>query len=136
MAVLRSGVSELDVARMFLESSEYQSRHSSNTSFISALYVDLLGRPVDNATLTNWDHALQNGMSRDTLIRIILTSDEMFLKIIDENYQNILHRTANPGEEQAWLISLKNGTVSPGNLTEQILASLEFYTMAVAASQN
>jgi uncharacterized repeat protein (TIGR01451 family) len=136
IAILRSGVSETEVIRMFLNSTEYQSAHADNVSFITGLYTDVLGRIVDGATLTHWEQALQGGMSRDALIRLILTSDEALGKVVDEDYQNILHRPSAPSERQGWLAQLKSGQITPDSLTQQFLASAEFYNMAVAASQS
>jgi uncharacterized repeat protein (TIGR01451 family) len=133
VAVLRAGVSESNVVHMFLASGEYQAAHASDASFISGLYQDVLGRNVDAGGLAAWEPVLQTS-GRDVVITGILQSNELYLSVIDQTYQNILHRQPSASEEQAWLAGLRSGEVTTGTITQSFLASGEFFALAAAAS--
>jgi hypothetical protein len=135
VGALQAGADTLTLARALLDSPEYQAAHSSDVSFISGVYADLLGRSVDGGGLVYWEQALQGGTSRDTLVVTLTHSPELDLKLIAENYNNILHRPASAADEQGWLAAMQMGQVNSSTLTQAFLASGEFYNMAVAASQ-
>jgi uncharacterized repeat protein (TIGR01451 family) len=135
VSVFNSGANEMDVVQMLVSSPGYQALHPDNASFVTALYNDLLARPVDATALTFWTQQLQNGVSRSTVISSILHSGESYLRVIDTGYANILHRGADPGGRSSWLSAFQTGQVNVGTFSEDLLASPEFYNLAVQASR-
>jgi uncharacterized repeat protein (TIGR01451 family) len=136
IGVFDSGATETDVVRMMVAGPAYQALHPDNTSFVTALYSDLLARPVDSGGLSSWTQQLQNGASRDAVAGALLHSDESYLRIIDNGYVNILHRGADPGGRAGWLSQFRSGQVNVTTFSEDLLASPEFYNLAVQASQS
>jgi uncharacterized repeat protein (TIGR01451 family) len=136
VSVFDNGANELAVVQMMVSSAAYQTLHPDNVSFVSALYGDLLGRNIDGASLTYWTGLLQSGVSRSTVIGAILNSDESLLRIIDTSYVNILHRGADMAGRMAWLNMFHTGQVDPSSFSKVLVASGEFYAMAVQASQS
>jgi uncharacterized repeat protein (TIGR01451 family) len=133
--LFRAGYSEMDVVRLILDSGEYQANHPTNDIFIAGLYADLLGRTPDPADVTALEQVLQSGTSRDAVIQGFLHSDEESLSVIDSTYVSVFHRSADPAGQQAWLNAFRSGAASGATITQQFLASDEFFAMAVAASQ-
>jgi uncharacterized repeat protein (TIGR01451 family) len=135
VSVFRAGASEADVARMIFAIGS-QANGTSAGDFISALYQDILNRPVDAAGLAYWQQVLQSGVSRDAVIRLIMNSDEANLLVINGNYLNILHRPADAASQQFWLGLMRSGRATAGTLSQALLASGEFFNLAVIASQS
>jgi hypothetical protein len=136
VTLLMNGVSEVEMARMFLLTAEYQATHADNTSFINGLYSDVLGRAADQAGMAYWTQALQNGATRDAVARQILTSAEAYTKILECNYAHFLRRSLDANGRQFWLSVLQSGQASPGTVSEMILASDEYFRLATIASQS
>jgi uncharacterized repeat protein (TIGR01451 family) len=135
VGVFDSGAGETAVARMLLSSPAFQALHPNDGDFITTLYSDLLGRTVDAGSLAFWQQQLQSGVSRAAVVGALMNSDEAFLHIIDTNYVNILHRGADPGGRQHWLAAFRSGQASADSFSQMLLASGEFYGLAVLASQ-
>jgi hypothetical protein len=75
---LRNGFSQADLLTTFISSPEFQLRFnaSSNTAFVTLLYLNALGRPPDPDGLTFWVNYLNNGLARSLLLQIFLNSPE------------------------------------------------------------
>jgi hypothetical protein len=135
VAAFAAGATEAQLVHSLVDSPEYQAAHASDSSFIGSLYVELLGRSVDPTGLSVWQSFLQNGGSRDAVVTALMNSTKFDQKIVDQNYQNLLHRSPSAGEQQVWVAALQSGAISPSTLSQDLLASPEYYAMAVAASQ-
>src|SRR5262249_47715955 len=122
---LLNGATEQDVAAQLFASGEYQAAHPSDPVFIAALYQQLLSRDPSNAEISGWVQALQNGLSRNAVIRAFLTSSEFYTNIILCDYKSLLNRDADAAGEQAWLSALTSGRMTLQNMTEAFLASGE-----------
>jgi hypothetical protein len=133
--MLQSGVSEGDVARMIIDSGEYQALHPDNSSFVLALYGDILGRAPTAAEAAAWVGLLQSGTTRDAAARAFLTSSEAYMIMLNCDYMHILHRSPDPAGEQVWLQLMASGQETPAMVSEAFLASDEFYAQAAAASR-
>jgi methionine-rich copper-binding protein CopC len=73
----RDGMELADIAVAFTQSVEFaQSAQSSDTSFLTALYQNALGRAPDASGLAYWNAQLASGMSRDQVLSSISTSGE------------------------------------------------------------
>jgi hypothetical protein len=124
------GASEIDVQAGFLQSAEYRTSHSDNSSFLAGLYGDILGRAADNAGLADWGRALQGGMSRGQVAKSFLTSGEADVLALDNYYQNFLHRSGDSTGFASWLGALKNGRTSLDLVAQTFLSSDEFYAFS------
>jgi hypothetical protein len=102
------GQSEIQVQEGIIASQEFQTANSSNTAYVTALYLDILGRPPDPAGLAFWQGQLQSGASRQQVALGILSSDEARLRLLDSYYLTLLHRPPDTPGEQFWLNRLRD----------------------------
>jgi hypothetical protein len=128
-----AGATEVDVMRGLLTSAEYQATHASDTSFVSGLYSQVLGRAADPAGQAAWLLALQNGVSRPALAQAVLTSAEADRRVVDQYYMSFLNRAADPAGEQAWTDVLVSGRATLESVGESILASDEYFSRVAGA---
>jgi hypothetical protein len=126
-----NGMSEAEVARQLVLSPEYQATHSGNMTFIAGLYADVIGRQASPAEMASWNQALQSGLTRAALASIIINSAEVNKGIVDMYYATILGRPADTPSEQAFVAGLTSGQYTTDTVAEILLASDEFYAMAV-----
>src|SRR6185437_8885885 len=61
---LQAGAGEPAVVQGIIASPEYQSQHATDTSYVGALYLQVLGRQGTAEELAFWDAVLASGMSR------------------------------------------------------------------------
>lgn len=132
---LMNGVSEIQISRMFIASAEYQSLHADNAAFITGIYADILGRPVESSGLQFWQTTLQNGATRDNVANAILTSGEAYSRHLDRAYGTFLGRAVDQAGKQFWLSALQNNQITYGAVHILILASDEYFAMAAEASR-
>jgi hypothetical protein len=66
-----------------------------NQLFVSQLYQDLLGRPVDDTGLAAWSGMLDAGATRSQVVLDIENSDEFRSNEVEAVYQRLLHRGAD-----------------------------------------
>jgi Domain of unknown function (DUF4214) len=142
VSFLENGGSELEIARMFLKSPEYQGEYADNSPFIESLYQTVLGRTASVSELANWLAFLQSGGTRDQAEVDFLTSLEHYKDIVDNYYSALLDRGASTGEEGAWTNFLRAASTAPNGVpqavldqfAETILASDEFFARASMSS--
>jgi serralysin len=69
-SALKSGQSLLQISDGFTGSAEFQQKYGSlnNTSFLTLLYNNVLGRNPDDTGLTNWVDALNTGKTRAEVV--------------------------------------------------------------------
>src|SRR5262249_35269858 len=128
--LMLSGATEYDVQRMIIASPEYRSLHPDNVSFLNGVYNDVLARAIDPIGQSGWQSAMQNGMSRDDVARLVLTSPEHEMQVVDFYYQAFLERQAQPTERQGWLAYLLQSSPTPDQVAELFLASGEFFSLS------
>jgi len=105
-----AGATEEGVELGILEAPEFMSAHASNSSFLNALYQELLNRAPDAVGFASLSASLQSGVARSAVISAFLTSDEYRLDVIDAYYAQLLHRAADTGGAQHWLGVYDSGT--------------------------
>jgi hypothetical protein len=96
---------------------------------VNGLYVHYLKRSADTMGLQGWTNLLAGGGTIEQVIDGIVSSPEYFALQGNSNsgfvkglYQDILGRTASPGEVQGWVNALSGATraqVAMGFLTSQ-----------------
>ncbi len=128
---LAHGETETQIAASLLASTEYfQTRGAGvDSRFLNAIYRDALGRALDDAARTFWTQALQAGLPRTDLVRLMLGSDEFRRRVVGELYGELLDRPADPAGEAAFA-----GWLAAGGRREQVAAALaasdEFFARA------
>jgi SdrD B-like domain/Domain of unknown function (DUF4214) len=124
---LLSGATELDVMQAILTSAEYQASHASNVSFLTGLYVQVLGRSPDMVGETAWLQLLQNDLTRGQVVADFLTSTEATEHFLGVNYLTLLGRPPDSAGEQYWLSLIADGQTSLDTVAVAIAGSDEFF---------
>ncbi|GEO41054.1 hypothetical protein SAE02_52020 [Skermanella aerolata] len=128
----------------FTNSTEFLNRYGSpdNTTFVTLLYKNVLGRTPDAGGLTNWTNALAAGMSRaDAVLGFSESVEDMEkskatvekgLWLSDDNaakvarlYHTTLNRLPEAGGLENWTAALRSGS-SLLQITDGFTGSAEF----------
>jgi hypothetical protein len=124
---LRAGATFQQVEAQIIGSDEFFIRNGATIGgFLNALYVDVLGRPVDAAGLSFWGTALAFGGSRIGVALLVNTSAEADLVNVTNLYRTFLGRNPDPLGLSVFTNALETGT-RLGAVTATILASNEFF---------
>ena len=91
----------------------------NNPNFLSAIFQDLLGRPVDPSSQTFYLNYLAGGGSRSQVATDLVGSSEYRSRLVEDDYLKFLHRPADP-------TGLNSGVnyLAAGNTDEQYIALL------------
>jgi hypothetical protein len=81
--------------------------------------------------LASWQAAAQGGVRREALADAFLQSPEKQLKFVDGYYADFLGRAGEPSGVAAWMAAMQSIQLSPEQVAEAFLASVEFYDRAV-----
>ena len=125
---LQHGGPILGLVDSLMNSAEYNALFSSDSSFVQAIYGDILGRLATPAEISNGVAAIQGGTTRSNLIAYLLTCDESNQRIVFGAYGEILARIDN---DTASYDAIKNG-LSPIALAIGLFGSPEFAQRANA----
>jgi uncharacterized delta-60 repeat protein len=94
--LLASGGTLEQVEAVLLGSPEYLNRvGGTNDAFLTALYRDVLGRPIDPSGSSGYTFALGHGSSLADVAGAVLTSGEADVLRVQGYYQSFLHRPAD-----------------------------------------
>jgi subtilisin family serine protease len=126
LQVLRNGGTETDVLHGILTSSEYNSLHVSNGSFVNGLYTDVLGRPPTAVELAA-DEQLMLHESRASVAHAVLSTREYLGALVDHDYRAFLGHGATATAARSAISALQAGTETPVTLGVSILASDEYF---------
>jgi hypothetical protein len=126
---LEAGGSLEQVAASILGSPEYfvDRGSGSNDGFLTALYLDVLGRSVDPSGRAAWDQALAAGASQAQVAAAILGSLEYQQGLIQSFYTQFLHRPADPGGLATFVSALQLGARDE-QIIIAIMASDEYFS--------
>jgi uncharacterized protein GlcG (DUF336 family) len=108
----------------------FQSRAGgSNDGFLTALYQDVLHRAVDPSGQAAFSQALNQGVGRDQVASVLLSSPEYHQLIVESFYQQFLHRAADPPG-----LSVFAGSLDAGGRDEWVVVAIvgsnEYYAGA------
>ncbi len=106
-----------------------QQGFSGNSAYLCQLYMDELHRPVDSSGLSTFGSYLNSGGSRYVVAYLLDTSAEYRTHLINNIYQRLLNRSADPGGFNAFFGALGAGTTDELVLSE-IAGSPEFFNDA------
>jgi len=127
---LGNGGTAAAVEAIMLGSPEYFQFHgSTNNSFLSAVYQDVLNRGLDPTGALVWGNELTAGTSRTTVATQILASLESDRDIVEGNYNRFLHRVADPNGLSYFVNQLQGGTANEVVIAE-IVGSTEYFNRA------
>jgi len=130
---LAKGTSLEAVKAAFFASDEYQAQHQQGgvAGYLTALYHDILGRPIDPVGRDASLQALALGASPSQVAGVILVSPEANRLLIEGVYQQFLGRAASPSDSQDWLGFLSSGHDDTA-LLNGVLVSQEYFNRAAA----
>jgi hypothetical protein len=106
-----------------------------NQRFITNVYMDLLGRPVDPAGLAKWTQQLDAGTDRVTVVLRIETSQEYLVDQVTKAYMLLLKRAPDPTGLNCFLIDLQNGGTIEQMMAD-IAGSPEYFTKRAMGNNN
>lgn len=99
------------------------------STYVTAVYQDLLGRTPDAAGLQAWTTMLSAGTPRVTVANAITYSDEYRGRLISESYQAYLGRGPDPTGHRNWIDAMRYG-LTIQQMEAGFLASDEYYAKA------
>lgn len=131
---LLAGVSEVEIVATFVSSAEYTATHPTAESFVNGLYQDVLGRAADSAGAATWTQIVASGArNRAAVAYYFLTSEEAYLKALDDYYRHFLGRPADPAGLAGLLTVLEDGS-NPAAIAAVFLSSPEYFQRAQIAT--
>ena len=110
-AQLAAGATLESVAASLIGSDEYYHNRAGGSAdgFLSALYQDALGRPVDAGAKAYFEKLLSAGTTRGAVASIVLDSDEHRARQVQNYFELYLDRAATSGSTTFWLAFLRQG---------------------------
>jgi hypothetical protein len=124
---LAAGGTDEQVAVTLTGSAEYfQTRGgSTNDGFLSALFQDALGRPIDAGARTNFNQQLAAGVTRGQVAAAIFGSTEYRQDLVGSFYLRFLRRPADSGGLASFVLALGNGAKDE-DVIAALIASAEY----------
>jgi hypothetical protein len=128
LAAFASGATDEQIENTILASPEYfQTRGGgTNAGFATALYQDVLGRGIDNGALQNANHLLAGGGNRLALTQLVQFSPEQDAHHVNDLFQQLLRRDADPGAVDAFTAAHQSGATDE-QIAEAIASSDEYF---------
>jgi streptogramin lyase len=111
LAFLTAGGTKVQLEAIVAASPDYfQTRSgSSNTGFLAAIYLDLVGHAIDPATLSSESLQLAHGMSRSIIALAVATSRPAETRRVQGYYQMFLNHPADAAGLNRWLNVARGG---------------------------
>jgi hypothetical protein len=133
--LLKAGVTVETVAEIMLDSPEYRGLHGgTNAGWLSGVYQDVLGRPIDPVAQATWLPLLQSGtLTRAVVADVVLHSVEYHRSLVDQAFVELLDRPADPLGE-AFGTNLLNQGFTDEQLIAVIASAPEYYAKTLNAS--
>ncbi|MCI0640450.1 MAG: choice-of-anchor E domain-containing protein [Gemmataceae bacterium] len=125
---LRGGDSEIDLTIAVLTSEEYQTLHPTAGRLIGGFYMDIVGELPD---LSVSQQLTQSNEPTSEIVQSLVFSDEGLANSVNDVFRATLRRSATADEITQWSAELEDG-LTPGELTQQLLASDEFLQLALS----
>ena len=123
MRFLGMGGSYFQLEATITSSQEYfQRAGGTNDGFLSMLYQNALSRAIDSVGQSLGSQALNNGASLMDVADVVFTSQEGLQDLVESDYNQFLHRTADPAGLSAATTALQQRIqqqMQQMNLTQQ-----------------
>jgi hypothetical protein len=118
---LASGATVEDVGAGILGADENFGKFGGGTQagFVSAVYQDVLNRPVEPSAVSYWDGVFAGGATPAQVAESVLTGDEARADLVQNSYQSLLGRPAGDDGVAYWVPFLRQGT-----RREEVLAGI------------
>ena len=127
--IQQRGLSAQQVTAGFLGSTEFNADHASDTSFLQALYTDILGRTGAAPEVAAWMGFMGAGMSRAEVVELSLDSTEADRRAVNGLYEFVLGRFADePGLDVQ--VALLGGSMTMDQLDIAFFGSSEYLARA------
>jgi hypothetical protein len=129
VAFLQNGGSNERLAATLAGSAEYfrGPGGNSNDTFLNALYVDALQRPVDLNALLNLKAGLDTGaLTTAQVALMVLSSQEYTSTFVNNAYQTFLRRPADAGGLEFGINAIRNGGASDADYIAFLVGSSEY----------
>jgi ELWxxDGT repeat protein len=124
---LGTGATDQQVQAFLIGSPEfYANSGGTNNGFLSNLFLDVLGRPIDAGALTAFNDQLNAGTSRSAVATEVLTSSEAYSKLVNGWFVSYLRRPADSTGLNAYVSALQSGTRDEA-IIAQITGSAEYF---------
>lgn len=108
---------------------------SPSSSFVTAAFQEILVREVDQASLTTFSTALQDGsITRLTFTETLTHSVEYFSNIVSADYSQFLGRAPDAAGLAFWDNLMSSG-MTDGQLAAQFIGSPEFFAQCGGTNQ-
>ena len=129
-----------DIARGFVNSTEFQNRNLNDSDFLDTLYIAFFNRAADSGGKTNWQNAIDSGTSREQVVEGFINSLE-FSNLADSYgivakhpveefvtrfYQQCLNREPDLAGLSDWVTQLKAQTRGGADIAVGFIFSAEF----------
>ncbi|HEX3071666.1 MAG TPA: DUF4214 domain-containing protein [Thermoanaerobaculia bacterium] len=101
----------------------------SNERWVNQIYIDLLGRTADAASVSAFSALLTSGTPRTTVALSVLTSVEYRNRLMTSFYATFLHRTPATAELSFWLPAFA-ANLSDEQIEAQMVASPEYFALS------
>jgi len=130
----------VDVALDFMYSQEFINMNTTNSQFVDVLYRAIMGREADSGGKTYWISVLDNGQTREDVLRRFANSQEFsdictnygitpfdYAKdFVTRFYRQCLDREPDQAGLDYWTNKLKTGSLAGCNLARNFILSQEF----------
>jgi uncharacterized protein YkwD len=131
IARMHAGLTDQQLEAAFIGSPEYyQFTGGADSTWVKAMYQNLLGRQPDAPGLAYWLDRLAHGAVRDEVALGFAASAEREGMAVQELYARYLGRSAGDSEVAFWVASFKTGTTSEQIITG-FVGSDEYFQMNV-----
>ena len=128
IGVLAGGGSDEELLSAVAASGAYfqQRANSSNDGFLTALYCDVVYRPIDQQTQHVDDSALGSGTTRTQIAAALTTSSEFLQQAVGGYYLRFLRHAGSAPDVNFWVASIHGGG-SDEKLIAALLSSEAYY---------
>jgi len=131
---LLNGTSENEVVRRIL-SDPANTATLSDAAFVQLMFTALAGRKPTADELSQFTTQLGNGAQRGDVVGTFTRQSDVVRRTLNGLYRTYLKRSATNAEVNAAQTALTNETEHFGSIAVKVLASDEFWGMAVASVQ-
>ncbi len=131
VAALGAGMTLPQLSAVLVGSAEYfQINGGTNSSFVAAAFLDLLGRPVDAGGLAAFTSFLAGGGTRAAVAQSIVASTEFLSNLTTGYYRFFLLRNPDAAGLAGFVSALQGGA-SPNAVLASLLSSAEYFGRAI-----
>jgi len=124
---LRQGITDEQLEASFAGAAEfYQHAGGSDTGWVGAMYLDILGRAADAAGVAYWTGQLAQGADRAAVAHGFAASPEREAQRVGDDYFADLGRAADTAGQAYWVNAFEHGMHNE-DVIAGFLASDEYY---------